>query len=192
MGTLPPGLINIHAMERSLKKGSFYGFMLVLGAIVILLGQLCISFYIAGSLGSLGDYTKPVQLFSIILFSIMALYYFFKKHGEISVRKISIKTDLSFLIGATLSLINILIIPYWVFYMTFLNNHGLMDYSIRDFWSITIGGLIGSFLVLMLYVYLGKKLKTNMTKWKRISDYVIGVIFLCLVAIQVVQYFDFI
>lgn len=89
----------------------------------------------------------------------------------------------SFLLGLALSAANIFQIPFWAGWITLAmqNNWVGSDYTAYTF--ILAAGL-GTFLCLMVYIIVGKKLSTWFTKEKNTIDLLLGALLLIVAFVQ--------
>ncbi|MCP4009704.1 MAG: LysE family transporter, partial [Proteobacteria bacterium] len=73
-----------------------------------------------------------------------------------------------FVKGMGISLLNLLVIPYWIFYGTLLTEHGLLERENIYVLIFAAGATAGAFALLVCYAFLGAKILSkseSVTRW---------------------------
>ena len=188
IGSVPPGLITLNIMQRTVYKGSAAGIMVGLGAgiaefVYPLISLLFLSFFLGEN-----QFNQYIRILSVFVFAAMGIYYLLKK-GEIVIKEEKIRTRFlyqDFGKGVILGFTNMLIIPFWVLVATLLetNEMSFGDMGLNVIFSL--GALIGALIVFFLYVKLVRILISRFEKIGRWMNKIVGMLFLGTGAVSVV------
>lgn len=188
IGSLPFGLINITTSKISIEKGVKAAIWFALGAASVEIIQAYLSITFASVIIKKQTVSEFFQWFSLCLFLGLSIYYFFFTKSEKTAHKDEqIKTGRLLLNGVTISALNFMVFPYWIFYYSYLKGQELLSFEFPFTIVFSLGVGLGTFLLLFLYVSFGKKL---ISKYAIVSKYInkiIGLIFLILASITFFQ-----
>lgn len=188
IGSLPFGLINITTSKISIEKGVKAAIWFALGAASVEIIQAYLSITFASVIIKKQTVSEFFQWFSLCLFLGLSIYYFFFTKSEKTAHKDEqIKTGRLLLNGVTISALNFMVFPYWIFYYSYLKGQELLSFEFPFTIVFSLGVGLGTFLLLFLYASFGKKL---ISKYAIVSKYInkiIGLIFLILASITFFQ-----
>ena len=188
IGSLPFGLINITTSKISIEKGVRAALWFALGASIIELVQAFISISFAGLLIKGSSLSNAFGWFSFILFLMLGIYYlFFNKTKTAKDHSKGLKKGRLILSGISISALNFMVFPYWIFYFTYLKKQAILsfEYPMQLVFALGVGS--GTFLLLWLYAVLGKKLMQRFSLVDRYINKVIGIIFISLAVLTFFQ-----
>ena len=188
IGSLPFGLINITTSKISIEKGVRAALWFALGASLIELLQAFISISFAGLLIKGSSLSNAFEWFSFILFLMLGIYYlFFNKTKTAKDHSKGLKKGRLILSGISISALNFMVFPYWIFYFTYLKKQAILsfEYPMQLVFALGVGS--GTFLLLWLYAVLGKKLMQRFSLVDRYINKVIGIIFISLAVLTFFQ-----
>ena len=188
IGSLPFGLINITTSKISIEKGVRAALWFALGASIIELVQAFISISFAGLLIKGSSLSNAFEWFSFILFLMLGIYYlFFNKTKTAKDHSKGLKKGRLILSGISISALNFMVFPYWIFYFTYLKKQAILsfEYPMQLVFALGVGS--GTFLLLWLYAVLGKKLMQRFSLVDRYINKVIGIIFISLAVLTFFQ-----
>ncbi len=188
LGSLPIGIITLTIIQKTIEKGNQSGLMISLGATIMEF----VYTYIA--LISLDLFTKNlaignyIKIFAIVIFFLLGTYYFFKKTSP-KLKQTSEYDYFDFLRGFVVGLMNMLIIPFWIFLGIWLKSNGMAFDDHTCILIFSLGAAIGAFLAFLAYIwfsgFISKKVKTI----NQYTNKVVGVLFLGLGVFQLIQMF---
>ena len=188
IGSLPFGLINITTSKISIEKGVKAAIWFALGAASVEIIQAYLSITFASVIIKKQTVSEFFQWFSLCLFLGLSIYYFFFTKSEKTAHKDEkIKTGRLLLSGVSISALNFMVFPYWIFYYSYLKGQELLSFEFPFTIVFSLGVGLGTFLLLFLYASFGKKL---INKYAIVSKYInkiIGLIFLILASITFFQ-----
>ena len=188
IGSLPFGLINITTSKISIEKGVLAALWFALGASIIELLQAFISISFAGLLIKGSSLSNAFEWFSFILFLMLGTYYlFFNKTKAAKENTKELKKGRLIISGISVSALNFMVFPYWIFYFTYLKKQAILsfEYPMQLVFAIGVGS--GTFLLLWLYAVLGKKLMQRFSLVDRYINKIIGIIFIGLAVLTFFQ-----
>ena len=181
IGSLPFGMINMAVAHTAIHKGIRAGIFLGMGAALVELFQVFIALKFTWLFAEGGMFGQLIQIIAIIVFFVAGIYFFF--FAKTAPKNIKIKTTakkrVEFLKGMGISSLNVMVIPYWIFYGTLLVQNNLLEKSDESVLVFSFGAMTGAFLLLVAYAYLGDKVlrkSERITRWvnKFIGTVLIG------------------
>ena len=185
LGTLPLGTLNVAAMQIANKENIKAGINFSLGVALVEV------IYLRLSLKGVGWVIDHPRLFfslgwvTVLLLVALSVFTFISALHKREKKNVLLNNKMNrFLLGATMSALNPVQIPFWFGWSTYLmTNRVLLPKSI-EFNFFTIGGGIGTLCGLAVFVFGGtfvvQKLNANQKK----VDIVIGCIFAVTAVIQ--------
>ena len=191
IGTLPLGIINLTVVSTALRAGSRSAIAVAAGATFIELFQASFALTAAQWIMSITNLEYVLDQLALIIFILLAAYHFRKYVQEYkSPRLVKHNSSgtwfSSFSRGMGVSLLNVLVFPYWMFYGGYLGSHGwLQDYA--DTISFVLGILIGTFACLILFVLAARLVSARMNKWAKRADLMIGLVFSGFAIVQLLR-----
>lgn len=188
IGSLPFGLINITTSKISIEKGVKAAMWFALGAASVEIIQAYLSITFASVIIKQQTVSEFFQWFSFCLFLGLSIYYFFfTKSKKIAHNEDQIKTGRLLLRGVTISALNFMVFPYWIFYYSYLKGQELLSFEFPFTIVFSLGVGLGTFLLLFLYASFGKKLISKYAVASKYINQIIGMIFLILASITFFQ-----
>ncbi len=117
LGSMPPGLINMVVLQRSIQAGEKAGVMAALGTFIPEFAYTFIAVYGYATINSNVEIGKIIQLFGGIVLVSLAIFYFFRRPEEPKINYTSTRKDSyrGFRKGFFTASVNMLIIPFWAF-----------------------------------------------------------------------------
>ncbi len=183
IGSLPPGLISLSVAQHAMRKGFLAGIIMSAGAAVIEFIQAFIAVNFTNWFIQNPTVVIWFKMISAPVFLSLGLYFLlFAKPISIHVKtEQTDKTD--FLKGVAVSVFNLLAIPYWIFYCGWLRGQNLLDNNFLTSITLSIGVMVGTFLILSGYAFLGKKIIEKSDTAARWANIFVGLIF-CFLGLQ--------
>lgn len=178
VGVSFPGLLNMTAVKIANEKGKKDVFYYVLGALVVIFAQTYIAIFFAKLIDSSPVITEILHELGLVIFGALTVYFlgFAKNKKKKQKKEKSQKLASSFVYGVFLAVVNVFPIPYYVFLSVTLASYGYTIFK-NPFTAIFSGGVVlGSALMLYLYVYFFRKYSGKETFVVRNINYIIGLI----------------
>lgn len=194
LGSLPPGAISMATVEVTVKRGLASASLFALGAAAVEFFQSLLALYFSQWILENLQSGSFFAWLSIPIFLGIGLHFFSKEPGKQApltdpARVPAGKAAYSLLGGGMLiSGLNMLAIPFWVFYGTSLSGGGLID--LTNFSSIlwfSAGVSLGTFLVLLGYAQLGQWAQKRAPRLDLWASRIAGATFFGVAASQVIS-----
>ncbi|RMF32384.1 MAG: hypothetical protein D6765_00425 [Bacteroidetes bacterium] len=185
IGSLPLGIINTTVAETTIRRGLRTGLWVAVGASLVEWVQAFVSIKFTQILTDNPLFERSFDVVALLVFLGLALYYFFlarppahpnhpRQGGRSS----------AFWKGVFVSSMNVLVIPYWIFYSGFLHQHELLQYENSFLGTFCLGVMLGTFALLALYAGLGMFILRKGERWTLLVNPFLGVLFLGLAVFQ--------
>lgn len=190
MGTLPLGTLNVSAMQISVTDGLMPAMLFSLGALLVEVA------YVRVSLVAMQQFLKQhkwmVRLGWATFFLIAALAiasFWAAMHPSNHANPILSNTLPKFWLGASMSAINPMQVPFWFGWSTVLFDRGLLRPRTNDAWPYILGIGIGTFLGNAIFIYGGRLMVDRLQANQSIVNWVIGGIFAATAVLQLYRMF---
>lgn len=186
LGSLPIGLISLSIVQRTLEKGRQAGLMIALGATImefVYTYLALISLDLFAENNEIGNYIKIIATF---VFFILAFYYLLKKNAP----KIQASTSydyFDFLRGFIVGMMNLLIVPFWIFLGIWLKTYGYTFVQQDELIFFSLGAALGALLAFILYVWGSEMVMKKTDSINQYTNKIVGFIFLGLGIFQLVS-----
>ncbi len=185
IGSLPLGIINTTVAQTTIRRGLRAGLWVAVGASLVELVQSFVSIKFTQILVADPLFQRCFDALALLVFLGLGVYYIFlakpaalHPHGQEGGRRSA------FWKGVFVSSMNVLVIPYWIFYSGFLHQHGLLEYDLPLIGTFCLGVMLGTFALLLLYAALGLFILRKGEHWTRLVNPFLGVLFLGLAVFQ--------
>ncbi|MEL6865446.1 MAG: LysE family transporter [Bacteroidota bacterium] len=184
IGTLPLGIINLTVAERTIHKGLAAGLWIAFGATLVEMVQILIAVKFAYLFTNNPVVNQWLQILAIPVFFGLALYFLLQK--ERSEFKSEEQQLPDFAKGMAISVLNLLAIPYWLFYGSYLHAEGHLGNNL-DFLGLCIGAFIGTMLVLWLYGKMGLMVLEKMQMVAKVTNRLLAALLFLFGLIQLLR-----
>lgn len=179
LGTLLPGLLNMTAARVSLRDGRKRAVIYCLGAVTVIFFQVYIAVSFAKFINRNPDIIDMLQEVGIGIFGLLTIYFLFIAKKPITKQEeeaVSVKSKTGrYFLGVLLSALNFFPIPFYVFISITLASYGYFDFADPIFvLMFVLGGVIGAFAMLYLYVVFFKNFKDSLGFITHNINYIIG------------------
>lgn len=132
---------------------------------------------------------RTIVIFCIPIFLLIGVFYLFKKNKGMPKATDKGSQVMGVAKGFLLSALNLVAILYYVFIGGYLANLKLITLLPDKIASFSLGVVVGSFLVFVLYAKLGEYIHNKSEKLSRYASKVVGVICIGLAVSQAIRYF---
>lgn len=197
VGALPMGIINLYVFETAVKQGRLRAFYVALGAVLVEVLQAAAAVGLVNYMYRFPNMAFYARLFAVPVFLFIGIYQLLQtsektaqpnklKHYTVAPNKTPVWK--AFGMGMFLSSINMMAIPYWLFYSSYLIAGGYLLSSSLFYVALYITGIaLGSMLVCMLYAQAGSFMAKRFTQNTTTVNRVIGCILIALALYTVWQ-----
>ncbi|MDF1696825.1 MAG: LysE family transporter [Saprospiraceae bacterium] len=155
IGFLAPAMLNMTTVRTSIDKGRNAGFLFALGASLVNSVQSLISFSFLRFLDSnpnVIDWLKRIGV--LVLFTLA--YFFYQQSKKVISARENTKQTHPFILGAFLSSINMLAMPYYFASALGLEASGQIIATPPYIYFMAVGVLIGGFFMFSVYAILAE------------------------------------
>jgi threonine/homoserine/homoserine lactone efflux protein len=150
MGSLPFSMINLNVLSAAVYRGVSAALWMSFGAVLVEGLQLFLILHGYQWLSQNPQFDRTLHTLALPIFIILGFYFFFTK-PRIQVQYTNRKSP--FFRGVGLSVLNVLVYPFWLFWLAWL------DFPVEELrgWRYFISGaILGAMASLIGFIYLGK------------------------------------
>jgi threonine/homoserine/homoserine lactone efflux protein len=170
IGSLPFGIINMTTAHTAIRKGLTAALWFAFGASLVEFLQVLIALKFTWIITENPTTERALQTISILVFFGAGAYFlFFAKSKPPSTKpETPGKRRHELLKGMLVSTLNVMAIPYWIFYGTLLSAQGWLEKDNDLVLVFAAGTVLGTFSLLALYALLGDKIlrkSEQVTRW---------------------------
>lgn len=187
IGSIPFGSINVTVIESAILNGFRNALWVIFGASLVEFFQVVIALKFS-SLITQYPMTEQILFWMTIPIFIGLAWYYFKQRRSEQTELHGYSKGRGFLKGVIISILNVLAIPFWIFYGTYLDSVDLIDATQNiNILVFSFGAFAGMVLLLMVYAKLGEYAKV---KFNKITTYIapgVAWFFVLLAVIQIVR-----
>lgn len=178
LGTLPLGTLNIAAMQISVTDGIRPAIYFALGALTIEIVYVRISIVAMDWVRKRKKLFKAFEWITIIIIAALAVSSFFAAaHPEVDKNILLSNTIHRYFLGAMMSAINPVQIPFWFGWSTALLSKGVLHPK-NNHYNIYIAGIgLGTLFGNCVFIFGGRLIVDKLNARQDILNYVIGGIF---------------
>lgn len=188
IGFLPIGMINLNVADTAIKQGIREALAMSLGASLIGFLQALVSIFFASVIMAKPEIETYLNWISIPVLIGAGLYFLFGPKPKGASEQTPKLRNQRFIKGALLSTMNVVAIPFWVFYATYLSSMHIINIDARVYTILfALGGSIGMMIVFVLYARLGRYAEQKLAALTRHSAKAIAGVMFLLAIIQIVR-----
>ncbi len=170
IGSLPFGMINMTVAHSAIRKGLTHGIATAVGAALVELIQVFIALKFTWLFNENPNVERIFMTIATVVFFAGGIYFFFfaKSKPNIAEGETKYSKRGDFMRGVGISSLNLMVIPYWIFYATLLTTNGIMVKDNPHVVAFSLGVMSGTFTLLVCYALLGAKILSKseqITRW---------------------------
>lgn len=170
IGSLPFGIINMTVAHTALQRGLKASLIVAAGAAFIEFFQVFVSLKFTWLFTDGGSMEQYLHLMAMVVFMAAGIYFFFFAKTKAAPPDTSRPQRMRSLFGRGMfvSTLNVMAIPYWVFYGAWLSSEGVLEHDNTSVLLFSAGTIIGTFTLLLCYALLGDSILSkyeNVTRW---------------------------
>ncbi|MCF8245187.1 MAG: LysE family translocator [Saprospiraceae bacterium] len=189
VGSLPFGMINMTVAHAAIRKGMQAAVFTALGAALVELIQVFVALKFTWLFAENPGVERIFQVVATVVFFAGGVYFFFfaKSKPDISENDVKPSKRGDFFRGMFISSLNLMVIPYWIFYATLLTTNGWMVNDNQHVVVFSFGTMCGTFALLVLYGYLGARILSKSEQITRWVNKFIGLLLIGFGLFQIVK-----
>ena len=190
IGSLPFGIINMTVAETTVRKGFRAGVWVGMGAAMVEFIQVWFSLKLIDLFVHNSLLERIFHVIALFVFFLLATVYLIaavKATRPREPRVSNLPQVPDFFRGVTVSSLNVMVFPYWIFYGAYLSSNGWMKLQYIDITVFAAGSMIGTFLVLLVYAWMGILLLKRASALTRYFNWFLFVLFLGLGIFQLLK-----
>jgi threonine/homoserine/homoserine lactone efflux protein len=188
LGTLPMGTLNISAMQISVTDGIRPALLFTSGAILVELVFVRLTLVAMGWFRQHKKLLKQMEWLTLGIILVLAISSFYTAmHPAVRSNPILSNSVNRFWLGAGLSAVNPLQIPFWFGWSTVLSNRQILKREGNQYMLYIAGIGFGTLIGHCIFIFGGKLLVESLNTSQDIIQWVIGGIFLATAIIQLIK-----
>ncbi len=167
IGSLPFGIINMTVAHTALQKGVKAGLIVAAGAATIEFFQVFVALKFTWLFADGGSVEHWLHILALVVFMAAGIYFFFFAKSKSGPSRPQHMQNL-FARGLFVSTLNVMALPYWVFYGAWLSAQGVLAHDNNTVLIFSAGTVLGTFTLLLCYALLGDRILSkyeNVTRW---------------------------
>jgi threonine/homoserine/homoserine lactone efflux protein len=187
IGSLPPAMINMTAAETSIRLGMRPAMRVALGASLVEILQALLAVEFAQFFTRQTALNQVFSIGAAVVFGALCVYYLVAavQQSAPGAQQRELRQGIGY--GMLISALNMLAIPFWMFYGTYLQVQGWLDPGHPSLAAFSIGTGLGTYLLLYTYAYLGQRIVRRSGLVSRLMNRVMALLFGVLLLAQVIQ-----
>lgn len=189
IGSLPFGIINMTVAHTALQKGMKAALIVAAGAALVEFFQVFVALKFTWLFTDGGSMEQYLHLLAMVVFLAAGIYFFFFAKTKAAPPDTIRPQRMHSLFGRGMfvSTLNVMAIPYWVFYGAWLTAEGVLEHDNLSVVLFSSGTVLGTFTLLLCYALLGDRI---LSKYESVTRWVNRFIGLVLFGLGVYQLFQ--
>lgn len=180
IGLLPPGMLNMTAVQLTVEKGKKQSQLFSIGASIVVFIQAGIALVFAKELNKNPDLLADLEVAGTIVFFALAVFFFIKTRSKINFKAKKEKRNNYFFQGFLMSTMNMLAIPFFLAVSTYLGAEGLLKMEKSYVISFVFGSALGAYFLFLIYIIFAKIIIKRANFIARNINYILSLLFLFL------------
>lgn len=186
LGSLPIGLITLTITQKTIEKGKKAGWMIAFGATIIEFAYTYIALLSLDLFTENTNIGRYIKIFATVAFFGMGIYFLLKKN-KTNLSPVKAYDYFDFLRGIIVGMMNMLIIPFWIFLGIWLESNGVPLHQHIDRISFSIGAALGALIAFWMYIWLSTFITKKIKTINQYTNKAVGVLMLGLGLFQLIQ-----
>ena len=179
IGVSPPGMLNMTSLRVKIQENRRSAFLFATGAALIVIPQALIALSFAKYFVKNPEVIVQLKTGGVFVLLALSVFFFFQARKKIKAEGTKRKGNY-FFIGMFLSSINMLAIPYYFFFSSFLDEKGLIIMEQPYISFFVAGAFLGTFSLFSVYIQFAKIIEKRVQFIARNINYVLSILFFVL------------
>ena len=190
IGSITPSMLNMTAIKVSLEKGIEASKKYTLGVSLVAIPQVVIAVILTKYIAENPAIIETLEKSGIVVF-IGLSYYFYNesKKGKIKTESLKSKKENPFLIGITLSFLNMFAIPFFCGIIVALDLFELFSFEVFAILFFILGTIFGTFYILFVYARFANIIQQKTGKLTKDINIVLSVLTALVAVITFIKLF---
>lgn len=178
LGTLPMGTLNMSAMQIAVTDGYRPALLFALGALLIEVAYVRLTLVAMGWFRQHKKLLVIMEWVTLLIITVLAVSSFYTAlHPTLKANPILSNSIHRFWLGAGMSAINPLQIPFWFGWSTVLTGKGVLVRQGYNYVYYVLGIGIGTFIGFAVFIFGGKLLVDKLDAQQEAIQWILGAIF---------------
>jgi threonine/homoserine/homoserine lactone efflux protein len=178
LGTLPMGTLNMSAMQIAVTDGYRPALLFALGALLIEVAYVRLTLVAMGWFRQHKRLLVIMEWITLLIITVLAVSSFYTAlHPTLKANTILSNSIHRFWLGAGMSAINPLQIPFWFGWSTVLTGKGVLVRQGYNYVYYVLGIGIGTFIGFAVFIFGGKLLVDKLDAQQEAIQWILGAIF---------------
>ncbi len=171
LGSLPLGVLNLTAMQISLQRGMRAAWQFAWACAWVEFVYAGIAVWLTQTLLKISWMQQVFEAVSVVTFVVLGVYYLRSQ----AMHKDAFRETGAFWLGTMLSIVNMIAIPFWLIYTTFLlNQHWIVLQTQMQVLGYIIGISTGTLGAIVCFAAAGKTIAQKLLLQQRQINRLIG------------------
>ncbi|MDT0551695.1 LysE family transporter [Urechidicola vernalis] len=180
IGLLPPGMLNMTAVQLTVDKGQKESQLFSMGAALVVFIQAGIALFFAKQLNRNPKLLENIEVAGIVVFFVLAVFFFIKTRSTFKFKVKKEKKNNYFFQGFLMSTMNMLAIPFFLAVGTYLSSNELLIMENTYELSFVFGAGVGAYLLFLTYIVFAKVIIQRANFIAKNINYILSLLFLFL------------
>ena len=178
LGTLPLGSLNIAAMQISASDGIYPAIKFAIGALVVEVIYVRISLVAMDWVRKRKKLFRALEWFTLLIVAALAVSSFVAAADPYVQKNVILSNTLPrFWLGAMMSAMNPMQIPFWFGWSTVLFTKKILEVNQMQFNIYILGIGVGTFIGNMVFIFGGRLVVEHLNTKQHVLNYIVGGIF---------------
>ena len=186
IGFLAPSMLSMSAVRVTIEKSQRQGLEFSVGAASIVFIQCLAAVYFAAYLVKSPQIILLLQKAAVFILSTLALYFFVEARKEIKIVG-RLNHGNNYFVGATMSILNQLAIPYFLATFTLTSSLGWIASTIKLSTLFALGAALGAFAIFFSYVTFAERIVKKARFITQNINYILSFFFIILAIVTTAQ-----
>lgn len=179
IGVTPPGMLNMTALRVKIEKNRKSAFLFASGAATIVIPQALIAVSFTKYFTKHPEVIERLKIGGFFVLLTLSVFFFLQARKKMKAVGTKRKGNY-FFIGMFLSSINMLAIPYYFFFSSFLQDKDLIIMEQPYMSYFVAGAFLGTFTLFSVYIQFAKIIERRVQFIARNINYVLSILFFVL------------
>lgn len=180
VGSLPPGLINLTVARTAMQRGLWAAGLMASGAAAAEFFQAVAAVVFSDWFVAHPASEQVFRWLAAPVFLALGAYFLFWAKLPRETPESDVRAGREFAKGLIISVFNLLAVPYWIFYCSWLRLEGWLADGPAATVLLSAGVTLGTFAALMLYAWLARRTVEHSISVARWANWVAGTVLLFL------------
>jgi len=177
LGSITPSMLNMTALKIRLENGKTALNKYALGVSLVVFPQAYIAIFLTKQIVENPSILATLEKIGIVVFVFLS-YYFYResKKSKTKVEANAVKKEKPFLVGITLSVLNMFSIPFFCGIVVTLDAFKTFSFNFSPIFCFILGSTIGTFYILYLYGKFAEKIQKKTGKLTKDINLILSIL----------------